>query len=318
MEIVDKIKWKADRLRFLLMEEQNRRSNRFKFHDNIVISGSGRSGTTWIAEVLASLPHHTLVNEPLKNSNSYKVQEIGFTGWGQYIPEEADWPEAHDFFTRLFTGRELNPNYFTDRKPTANTKVWVHKFIRIPFMLPWIVKNFPTRKPIHIIRNPYAVVASQLQHAGFGKGKIFDRKTNGFVPRFDHYDSFYQSWQQKFDKINSYTEKLALHWAFENSYVLNHPRCNQDWIILYYEDFLLNPHGILSKLSLEWEIDFGKINESVLKKQSYSLINDVPEDPQLQLMKWERHLDQTQIGQITEMIKLLEMNIYNVNTGLLK
>jgi hypothetical protein len=184
-------------------------------------------------------------------------------------------------------------------------------------MLPWIVENFPTKKPIHIIRNPYAVVASQLQHPGFGKGRVFDKNVHGRISPFDHYDSFYQKWQPHFDEISSYTEKLALHWALENQFVLKHPRCHQDWIVLYYEDFLLNPFSVLSKLSLEWEIDFSQINDSVFKKESYSLINDVPEDPQLQLMKWENHLDQTQITQITKVIKALEMDVYNVNTGVL-
>jgi hypothetical protein len=313
-----KLNWKAKKLRNSLLELRNTARSSYSFNDNILISGSGRSGTTWIAEVLSSSISHTLVNEPLKNSNSYNVQKIGFTGWGQFIPEEADWPEAFQFFTRLFTGRELNPNYFTDGQPSINTSIWVHKFIRTPFMLPWIVKNFQTKKPIHIIRNPYAVVASQLHHVGFGKDRIFDPTLHKKVPQFDYFDSFYQEWQPYFAQLESYPEKLALHWALENRYVLNHPRCHNDWIIIYYEDFLLEPAKVLSQLGEMWKIDFSSVDQSALKRDSYSMINKVPDNPHGQLRKWEDNLSQKQLSQVSKALISTGMDIYDRSTGLLK
>lgn len=306
-QVGKKVNWKLERLQYAVLEKYNKTYNRYSYGDNIIISGSGRSGTTWISEVLSSLPNHVLVNEPLKNSNSKTVQKLGFTGWGQHIPEAADWPEAKKFFDKLFTARKLNPNYFTSDKPKVQTELWVHKFIRAQYMLPWLVTNFDVKTPIHVIRNPYAVIASQLQHLGFGKNREFDPRIHKKTPHFDHYPEFYNQWDRYFSEMKNYIQVLTLHWALQNKYVLNHPFCHVKWKVIKYEDFLMSPDAALESLSELWGIDFSNINRSTWRKHSYSMINQVPENPEQQIEKWRSHLTEQNIEDIDLVLELVGM-----------
>ena len=283
----------------------------------MIVSGSGRSGTTWLAEVLSSAPYHTLVNEPLKNSNSSRVNDIGFTGWGQHIPDEADWLEAFELFHDLFSGQELNPNYYTSGSPNFKTKLWVHKMIRIPFLLPWLLNNFSTLKPIYLVRNPYAVISSQLRHRGFGKNKMFKKGVHTVVPQFEHHDQFYRKWSDDFECLENYTEKLALHWALENEHVLLHPWCHQKCIVITYEDLTLHPFAVFEKIESEIDINLDFINEDALKKNSYSKIDSIPENMGQQLNKWKDHLTSQQIHSIRNILRKRNFDIYNFETGFL-
>lgn len=306
-EISKKAHWKIEKFQYSILEKHYAKKSKYNFSDNIIISGSGRSGTTWIGEVLSSHNKSVLVNEPLKNSNSYKVQKLGFTGWGQHIPESANWPEAQIFFEKLFTGQELNPNYFTANKPKRDTNLWVHKFIRAQYLLPWLVSNFDTKTPIHILREPYAVIASQLQHGGFGKNRIFDATKHNKTPLFEHYSEFYDQWDPIFAQIKNYIQVLALHWALQNKYLLDHSNCHTKWKIIKYEDFLRHPETMLEKLSNLWGVDFSHIKPETLRKGSYSMINEVPENPEKQFKKWKNHLTEQDILNIDFALDLVGM-----------
>jgi len=315
MELIEKLKWKSQWALLKGRSWQYRESSKFTHSDNVIIAGSGRSGTTWLAEVLSSRPEYVLVNEPLKNHNSKRVQKIGFTGWGQYIPEDADWPEATRFFHDLFTGQELNPNYFTNGLPNYHTELFVHKFIRIPFLLPWLCENFNTRKPIYIIRNPYAVISSQLRHVGFGKNKDFRTGIHDKLPQFQHFNSFYAEWGQYFENLENYTQKLALHWILENKYVLNHPYCGNKWRVISYEEFILDPVDTLEVIKSETEINIDQIDQAILNKGSYAKIDSIPESPIDQLLKWRNHLSQEQIEDINNLLEEHDFDIYSPHTG---
>ena len=52
--------------------------------DTIVVAGSPRSGTTWLAELLRRLPGYKFLNEPLLLPNNPAAQEVGFE-WRTHI-----------------------------------------------------------------------------------------------------------------------------------------------------------------------------------------------------------------------------------------
>ena len=56
-----------------------------------------RGGSTWLAETLNTIAYSTIIDEPLHLKNMKSLQKMDFS-WRQYIPEDADWPEATSFF----------------------------------------------------------------------------------------------------------------------------------------------------------------------------------------------------------------------------
>jgi hypothetical protein len=117
----------------------------------VILVGSGRSGTTWLAEMLADALGSRFVFEPLR------TQSVAWT-WpvrrGHYLPpgEDAD-PAVAAVIDRILTGRLRNR--FTDkynkvRLPGSR----VVKEVRATNLLPWIVRHYPQTPVVYLLRHP--------------------------------------------------------------------------------------------------------------------------------------------------------------------
>ncbi|MEM6630814.1 MAG: sulfotransferase domain-containing protein [Bacteroidota bacterium] len=296
-----RISWKLKNAYLKSIILKNRFSSySYPYKNNILVFGSGRSGTTWLSEILVkSVDHSVLINEPLKNAKSKEIDRLGFTGWGQYIPEnDQEWKEAHYLFQKLFSGRWFNPNHLhpiNSLQEIPLAKWWVHKFIRGNLLMPWIINNFSVVKPIYIIRNPFAVVNSQLQHAGWGLAKNPDFPNGVQIPPFKYFNQFYQKYEEKFLKIRRIEELLALRWCMENEYILSHPYHNQKWITIMYESLLRDPKAEITRISQALAIPFRQNEMKELRRPSKSAFDkDIPSDQSLQSSKWKQQLSPIQ------------------------
>jgi hypothetical protein len=80
------------------------------YDDNILISGTTRGGTTWLMEMLWN-PDMQVVWEPTKYETLVKAKGKNFAnelGVIPYIPLDAGWDEAHDYFEELLSGYRHN------------------------------------------------------------------------------------------------------------------------------------------------------------------------------------------------------------------
>ncbi len=203
----NKIEWRYRNAQYHLL----RLFKKYEHKSGIIVFGSGRSGTTHLASVLASQDNFTLIDEPLKNASSYKVDKLGLTGWGQYIPEdEKHWPEAYSFFDRILSGNEFNPNHIPDNNSLFKTEAWVFKFIRANLLMPWLINNFEVRTPIYILRTPYAVVSSRLKHGGWGLHKASKLEKAVQIPNFKYFDQFYSRYEKLYQEATYLEELLTL------------------------------------------------------------------------------------------------------------
>ena len=157
----------------------------------LIIAGSGRSGTTWVLDVLAEANNLRPIFEPL---NPFGVKEaLPFAN--RYIKEEVAEPELKSFLERTFSGKLnylwpntqvlpaiLQPslsemiswdyNYTLLSRYKTFVKSYIAyirkrslrpitKLIRANLMLDWISANFDARIVL-IVRHPAAVVASKI------------------------------------------------------------------------------------------------------------------------------------------------------------
>jgi hypothetical protein len=139
----------------------------FKKYDlksTIVVSGCPRSGTKWVAEVLDSLPGASILYEPLYLRSEPIFKELGLR-WRTYIEPDDDLPEVESYMRDILSVRVLNPWTLSraDKSNVASTHIWIVKFVRANLLLEWLVRKFPIKPPLVIIRHPCAVVSSQLR-----------------------------------------------------------------------------------------------------------------------------------------------------------
>ena len=159
-------------------------------HRHIIIAGSGRSGTTWIQDVLAEANSLRTIFEPLHPMGVPRARHLAH----RYVGAEEDNPDLRRFFDDLFAGRltglwpdyRIRPDRFNLvthglREFFQNTRKLVRhrrkyrdhrsrdsvvvKFIRANLMLSWIARHYDV--PIlFVVRHPCAVIASRMKIGG--------------------------------------------------------------------------------------------------------------------------------------------------------
>lgn len=156
--------------------------------DPVVVVGSPRSGTTWVMRLIAKQPGYCAIFEPLHPRWWPGARDAGFgnrplTGDGQ----------KRAFLRRIFKGWEARQSIRRPRwgqsvggspgrllSGTAKRLLAVRlvvKFVRACRLLPWMVEEFPECRYVYLVRNPYAVVSSQLSR---GASSYIDDRARPF------------------------------------------------------------------------------------------------------------------------------------------
>lgn len=266
MNIRAAIGWKLRNASYRLVPTLAR-SKTSRLSQNYLLQGSGRSGTTWVAETLAKLMQAVWLDEPLKNSNSKDLQAMGFSGWGEYLPTGSRHAEAEAFFRQLLLRQNYNPNWTrASALRIARSEAVLHKFIRAQFLLPWLMEQYPQLPPaLLLIRNPYAVVGSQLSHRGWGKGQPLQLDQPVMPPQEGNNRDLYAPWADLFASCHYRDEIYALRWAIENKHLLDFHRSQPERsILMAYEQLLEAPEQHYTTIYQRWfpgqQPDFSRVS----------------------------------------------------------
>ncbi|MHB1445291.1 MAG: hypothetical protein ACYCTI_01320 [Acidimicrobiales bacterium] len=122
----------------------------------VVLLGSSRSGTSWLAEVLSENGLYRYVFEPLHPRN--KRNRIFADAMP--VPRPTDQARFRQYFDPLMGGGPAVG--WSDRHSSmrASRRVLI-KEIRANLGLSWLSDNYPDIKKVLLIRNPFAVTASR-------------------------------------------------------------------------------------------------------------------------------------------------------------
>jgi hypothetical protein len=129
------------------------------WRQTVFLAGVGRSGTTWIQDLINRDRDCRIMFEPF-----YRLKTALIRHWRehQYLPPDVDAPEFVEPARQVLSGRihSLWINRFNTRRIARRRII---KDIRAGLFLYWIRRHFPEIPIVIVIRNPFAVVQSQLQ-----------------------------------------------------------------------------------------------------------------------------------------------------------
>src|SRR5207248_8638707 len=129
--------------------------------DTIFLAGQGRSGTTWISEVVNHRGELRFIDEPFHPGRLAITR--GFRP-RQYIRPDDDDPAYLDPARAIVTGRVRS--LWTDRYNRRPFPVRrLVKEVRGNLLLPWLHARFPGMPMVLLLRHPCAVVTSQFRLA---------------------------------------------------------------------------------------------------------------------------------------------------------
>lgn len=171
--ITNKIFHSTDFLRF----EAYRNYNAYKpiieidrnMQQTILVLGSGRSGTTWIAEVIAKMMKARLIFEPflLDQEKQFYLLNTRYASnelWSHhqlYLSPSELHNDYHEQIKRILQGGIRSELTDSGCKPGIYSRR-VIKDVRINLLMAYIATHWPEIKIVWLIRNPFDVIESQL------------------------------------------------------------------------------------------------------------------------------------------------------------
>jgi hypothetical protein len=174
-------------------------------------------------------------------------------------------------------------------------------------MLAWLVNNFQFKyKPIYLLRHPVAVARSQIRN-------FFDEQES--IEPFEIPDTInserYRKHLEYLNSLGTRLERQVALWCIHNKSVLNHPDHGKKWIVVYYENVVVNPDKELQKLAKELNLNIPENSIDYQKASRSDYHNEYIADKSVQLSKWKKGLTEDHQKALQQVLDHFEIKEYS-------
>jgi hypothetical protein len=174
--------------------------------DTVLVAGSGRSGTTWIEELVNRNRDYRVLFEPFWSRH---VPELRPFGDYRYVPPSQADPEFAAVVEPILTGRVRNR--WIDHHNTVHVAHRrLAKEIRANNWVGWAADRWPQMTVVFVVRHPMAVVSSG---GSLGWGDGLDRVLSQPALLTDHFDEDTQDYLRS---LKDPWERSVARWCAEN------------------------------------------------------------------------------------------------------
>jgi hypothetical protein len=230
---VDRIKRVPDRLRAGCYVDL-----RHDIRDTTLVVSTGRSGSTWVAEVLNHRNEYRLVFEPFRRERVRKAR--GFR-LGQYIDPSDQGHPLGPTIDALLAGKVRS--WWTDR-PNRRRIVSrrIVKEIRITNLVPWIRARHPALRIVYAVRDPVGVAKSWLE-LGWGDNLDEFLAQEPLLAKLTDHTETIRTIARSDDRF----QRLVLRWCLENAVPLKEQSA-PDVHQVVYDELRTDPERELERL----------------------------------------------------------------------
>ena len=216
----------------------------------VFVAGSGRSGTSWLAEILNHRNEYHYVFEPFHPPQ-----------YDSPVPIQVGLPICSDFTYHLYLRSDSSEQRYVE--PAAKVLAgkarspWTEQFNRravatrrivkevtANLLLPWFGANFPGMPIVLIVRHPCAVVASRGSLSWDARWELV---LNRVLRQPELVEDVVAPFVELFQKATTYVEKQVLMWCLDNYVPLR--RIPRDRVhVLFYEELVAHPEEQIPRL----------------------------------------------------------------------
>jgi len=204
----------------------------------VLVAGAGRSGTTWIAELLSAGSRCRVMQEPFHSR--YVEAYRGFS-YFQYMRPEQDDEVLLRYCQAVFTGQLRHP-WVDAGVATLRPERRVIQEIRANGLLRWIQVRFPELPLVFLLRHPCAVVRSRLD-----LDWDTDRDISSFLEQPQLVADHLEPYLDLIKYADSPEEKHAVVWCLSNLVPLRQFPAGR-LPIFHYEDLVRDPGTVIPRL----------------------------------------------------------------------
>jgi len=206
----------------------------------LLLVGSGRSGTTWLAEIYADALAGRLVFEPLRSQSVPWTWPVRF---GHFIDPDSDTdPAVAKVVDRILTGRVRTR--FTDRYNKVRfPRCRVVKEVRATNLLPWIARHYPRTPVVYLLRHPVPTAWSVSELGWSGNLEKFLDQPSLMDGPFRPFRPLIAEAAASADVFH----RVVLQWCLEN-FVPTQLLDPRQVHVVFYEEMVDDPRGELERL----------------------------------------------------------------------
>ena len=124
----------------------------------MLLAGAGRSGTTWLADLICSASPTRLMFEPF---HSLQVDAFRKFAYFQYMSADEEDAGLKEFANTVMTGT-IRHRWVDRNIEVLRPQQRLIKEIRANLFLKWLCDRFPDVPFVFLVRHPCAVVASRM------------------------------------------------------------------------------------------------------------------------------------------------------------
>ena len=265
--------------------------------NSVFLAGSGRSGTTWLSEVINHDNEYRYVFEPFYPD---KVAVCKNFRRKQYLRPEDQREEFLGPARAILSGRVRS--LWTDR---FNRKLLVRrrliKDIRTNLLLGWIRPNFLETPLVFLLRHPCAVTNSRL---ALGWKDVLDdtlKQTNLI-------EDFLAPFETEIRNAEGAFERSIFLWCIEN-YVPLKQLNKEDLLLVFYEDLCTNPEYEVRRLFSFLDKGFDRsVFDSVRRPSRLSRRQDPTTLGERPVDNWKRSMDPGLVQKAVEILALFGLD----------
>jgi hypothetical protein len=269
------------------------------FENAIILAGSGRSGTTWLGNIIAGDDIRILF-EPFDERHVPELKGLGLRPYFDPGKEYSDW---RPLIEKVLSGELKNPWIDQDAgrfNPERDSGRILIKEIRANGMLAWISRNYGC-KIAYLLRHPCSVIASRIQ-----------LKWDTHVEEYLEQDDFIKEYCPGLEKISreakTAAQRHALMWCLENIVPLRQ-LSEYHWITCKFEELAANPEWEAERILALLGLEFDEARKKAVHEPSRTSWG---ENPKRALGAWREQLSEKEKEEIGRILNFFGIETYNL------
>jgi len=316
-------------------------------NEPILITGSHRSGTTWVGNIIQNLPRIYYLHEPL-TPNSITRGLFNTDIWYKYYDPKKEYENIETILNELFSGSYpfkamfhfknslphtdyRNPNGINDGKIDLKYFKWrINAYIDS--------KRLNKKEIIPLIKDPIALTAAEwIYHKWNSKNVILIRHPAAFVSslirlnwRFnfenftkqpDLIDRFLGPYRSQINNPpKDFISEASLIWTCITKIIIEYQKLYPNWLYIRHEDLSYDPINEFELLFKRLELSFSnKVKRFIQSTSSHSnpsevskktKVHQLQRDSRKNIKNWKKRLSKDEIKLIRDKTEHLSNKFY--------
>lgn len=296
----------------------------------ILITGSHRSGSTWVGKVLAHSKKVGYIHEPCNPRHRPGICGAEFNYWFPYISDEN---ESY-FYDHINKTIKFKYNLKAEIEAIKNPKDFLRLvknysyflFYRIGdfrplikdpiavFSAEWLASKFDMDVVI-LIRHPAAFASSLKKHNMFHQFSHFLKQPLLINDQLSPFDAEIREYAEKEHDI---IDQAILLWRLIYYVIMKYQTKHNDWIFIRHEDLAKNPVIEFQNIFKKLKLDFTEnVRKTIEKYSNFTNPIEAPKassikiNSKLSIKNWKKRLTDSEIKRIRNKVENISKMFYS-------